>query len=287
MSYLYLVLSLLFNAMGAVAGKWFNVKNEGKIDSSPLYNLVQSISACLVFGVMFLVQFSFDVAVLPYAIGYGVGYALWMIGLINALKTGPASLTTLTVTMSLLVTVLWGFLFWGEKPDGWCIAGLVLVVASMVLCLTADKKEEKKLSLKWLGFTALSFFANASCVIVQRTQQLAFDGKHGGQLMFFATLMAVIVCLVLYLKSNKQDSGQLLKTAYFPVAAGVSNGLCNVCFLLLAVSELPAALVYPVNGVGALALVVLASALLFKEKLTAKQIAGIVLGIAATALLSL
>ena len=65
-------------------------------------------------------------------------------------------------------------------------------------------EEEKAFNIKWLFFAGLSFVTNAACGIIQRTQQMVFQGEYGNMMMAFAMLFAVIVGAILYLKSNKR-----------------------------------------------------------------------------------
>ena len=286
--YIYLILSVLTISTSSIFGTYYNRKNEGARDPSALYNFLQAASVCVCWVILYLLDFSFEAAVLPYSVLFGICFAVCNIGIICALQTGPTSLTTLFVALSLILTTVWGFFFWDAPFTLIVFIGLVLVVASIVLCLTTGKKEEKKLSFKWLVFVLMACFGNAGCSIVQRTQQTDFDGAHGKMLMAFATLFATAVCFVLYLRSDKRDTKAVARRSwYFPVLAGVCNVVLNLCVMLLALTTLPPSLVYPVIGVGELAIVMLFSLFAFRERLRWWQWLGILLGAVATVLLSI
>ena len=71
------------------------------------------------------------------------------VGRINALKHGPAALTSLLISLSLIVTTVWGFFFWNAEVTPIVIIGLILVIVSMVLCLySKGEKSEKHISAK-------------------------------------------------------------------------------------------------------------------------------------------
>lgn len=287
MPILYLVVSVFMNASSSLFGKLFNLKNAEKKETSAFYNFLLLVSVCFCWGILYAFEWSFNVNVLLYSVLFAVCYTICNVGIINALKHGPATLTSLFVSLSLILTTIWGFLFWNAKVTVPVIIGLVLVVIAIYLCLYTKDKSEKALSLKWLFFVLLAFFGNAGCTIVQRTQQVRFNGQYGSMLMLFATFFSAVVCLFAYLKSDKKDVRELLKESWWiPVFAGICNVILNVCVMLMALTILSPSLIYPVIGVGGLAVVTLFSLVVFKEKMCWWQWLGVITGMLAVLLLS-
>lgn len=287
MPYIYLVVSVFMNASSSIFGKFFSKKNEDKIDSNAFYNFLQLSSVCFLWAILYILDFSFEITVLWYAVLFAAFYTACNIGIIYALKYGPATLTSLFTGLSLIVTTIWGFIFWDAEFKITVAIGLVLVICSIILCLYSKKKAEKPFSWKWLFFALMALMGNAGCSIVQRTQQMQFQGEHGNMLMLFATFFSMLFCFTLYIKSNKQDTPIMIKNSFvFPVAAGVCNVILNVCVMLMALTTLSSSLIYPVIGVGGLAVVTLFSLFLFKEKMYWWQWLGFAIGIIAIGLLS-
>ncbi len=288
MPYFYLVASVFMSASSSVFGKIFNKKNDTKKDSTIFYNFLLMISVFIGWGILYIIDFSFDVNVLWYSVLFAICYTACNLGIINALKYGPAMLTSLFIGLSLLLTTIWGFLFWDAKITAPVVIGLVLVVCAIVLCLYTKGKEEKSVSLRWLFYVALAFFGNAGCSIVQRTQQVQYDGKHGNMLMLFAMGFCTLAYLIIYLRSNKEDTTTMIKTSWWmPVCAGICNLILNVFVMLMAVTDLSPSLIYPVIGVGGLAVVTIFSLLVFKEKMRWWQWLGVAVGMVAVLLLSI
>ena len=287
MPYVYLIVSVFLSAGASVFSKLFNCQNVGRKDSTAFYNFLFTTSVALGWGVFYVFDFSFELTVLWYAIGFGLCFTACNIGLINAMKYGSAALTSLFVSLSLILTTAWGFLFWNAEltlPVG---IGLALVVLSIVCCLYSKDKDRKGFSWKWLFFALLACFGNAACSILQRSQQIRFHGEHGSMLMLFATTISAVACLCIYLKSDKTDSLKLLKkSAYAPVFASVCNITANFLIMLIATTSLSPSLVYPVIGVGSLGVVILFSLFAFKEKIRKIQWLGLAFGAVAIALLS-
>ena len=288
MPYLYLIVSIFMNASSSVFGKIFNKQNEIKKDSTIFYNFLLMVSVCVGWGLLYVFDFSFNASVLWYSALFAICYTVCSIGIINGLKYGPAMLTSLLIGLSLLVTTIWGFIFWEAEVTVTVIIGLILVVCAITLCLYTKQKNEKTISGKWLFYITLAFFGNAGCTIVQRTQQIQYNGEHGNMLMLFATGFSALVYLFVYLKSDRKDTPIMLKTSWWtPVCAGVCNVILNVFVMLLALTDLSPSLIYPVIGVGGLSVVTVFSLFVFKEKMRWWQWLGVIVGAIATVLLSI
>ncbi len=288
MPYVYLIGSLICVASTSIFGAFYNRGTEGKKGGPALYNFLQMLAMFVCWGVIFAVDFSFEPKVLLYSLLFAGFYTLCAVSMIHALKLGSVALTSLLLQLSLIGVTIWGFIFWNVKITPLVVSGLALVVLSLWLCLYPGKRKEKKpFNVKWLICALLMFVGNAGCSIVQKHQQLAFDGKHGALLMAAATGISALVCLIGYLRSDKTDTRLILKRSWpFPVLAGASGAALNLFVILMASSTLSPSLIYPVIAVGGLMLTTAFSAFVFKEKLRWWQWAGIAVGAAATGLLS-
>ena len=293
MGYLYLVLAVLTISTSSIFGTFYNRKNEGKRSPTELYLLLQSASVFLFWALLYLIDFSFDVKVLPYAILFAIGFTVCNVGIIRALLTGPTSLTTLFVALSLIITTIYGFFAWHNLFTLLVAIGLVLVVISIFLCLFTGQKEEKKISFRWIIFVLMACFGNACCSIVQTELVKSVPEneciRYGKMLMAFATFLVLISCLVLYLLSNKKDTKVIARRSWhFPVLAGSCNVVLNFCIMMLTGNSLlPESLIFPVVGVGELVIVMLFSIFAFRERLKWWQWVGIGVGAVATVLLSI
>ena len=292
MPYFYLVASAFFCASASIFGSFFNVKNASRKDPTALYNLFFALSAFVGWGVLYGFDFSFNPKSLIYALLFAAFYAVAIFGLLKALETGPVSLTSLILQLSLIGVTAWGFFFW-DVPFTWIVGvGISLVAVAIVLCLAVPRKEgsdKKPITLRWLIYAAMAFFGNAACTIVQKTHQMDFEGNHGNMLMFFSMAMVTLMFFVLYLRSDKRDSREILKRSLlYPVLAGVCNVFLNLFIIILAgyPVEVPPSLLYPVISIGGIILTSLFSAIFLKEKLYPWQWAGIAIGGVAIALLS-
>ena len=289
MPYLYLVGSMCCSGAMNILGSYYNRKNAGLKQVSNLYTLILACSALVSWGVMYLFDFSFDPAVLPYSVGFSVLYTTSILGMIRALRHGSAALTSFVTMLSLVAVAIWGLLFWGAPLSGYVIVGLVLIIAALALCFFKGKqKTDTKLSVKWFFYAALMLVGNSGCSIVQKYQQMAFHGGHRSMLMVFASLCTVLFCLLLCARDDKSDWRVAVRQAgYFPVASGLSNVLLNLLVMWMAATTLSPSVIYPGIAIGSITLVSLVSVVLFGERLLWRQWLGLAVGAIAMVFLNL
>lgn len=291
MAYVYLALATFFSALLSIMGALFNKKNHAYKNFSMLYNFLLISCASIGWGILYATDFSFDVRVLPYSIGYSIGYAMALIGLFKALECGPVSLTSLLKSLSMITVSVWGFFFWDTPLTVYVAIGLSLVVISLLFCFIQRKGDkEKRISLRWFIFTLILFVGNGGSLVVQKYQQIAFGGAHKNMLMFFATAIAAIICLVFYLSGRKKTVfplKALKKTWWIPAVTGFGSTLLNLFILLMNDQNLSPSVIYPVMAVGAIIITTLFSVLAYKERLRRAQWIGLFVGMLALVFLNL
>lgn len=291
MPQILLISSVFLMSSLSIFVTFYNRKNASRKGASALYNYIYLITVFIGWGLLFLREPYIEWKVLPYSILFGVFFTVCQIGFISAMKTGSVTITSLINQLSLIATTVWGFFFWGEKITLCVGIGLLLVVIALYLCIctgTERNSEGNRCFGKWLIFSAMVFIGNAGCSIVQRTEQMHFNGQYGEMLMFFASGIACVFYTSVFLKSDKTDFRTIIRSSVgFPILGGVCNVLLNLFVVMLATSALSPSLIYPVLSIGAIAATSVFSALVFKEKLLSRQWIGIAVGACAVVLLSL
>lgn len=281
-----LIGSILTSATAGIFCGFFNKRAKGAAGADALYTMLVVLTATVGWFVLFAIDGEFLPEAIPYSLLFGVCYAAAQIGMVKAIACGPLSLTVLLVQFSCVLTVVWGFLFWGVTVSPRAIIGLVLASAALVCCVV-EKGESRTLSGKWLLFALLSLLGNAGCIISQRTEQIACDGRGGNMMMAFAMVIASAACIGIFGKSRKENCRHLARRLFpFPLAAGVCNLFLNLATIRMATGTLSPALIYPAIAIGTLSLNILFSVLFFGERPTARRWIGIAFGAAAVVLLS-
>ena len=272
----------------SIFGKIFHKRRESTHNASSIYTLVLILSAFVGWGVVYIFDFSFNRNTLVYSLLFALFFITAHVGTIGALGYGSAMLTSLFIGLSLLLPSVWGFFFWNSPVTPLCVLGLLLVGASIFLCSYVKKAGEKSITPRWIFYITLAVVGNAGCTIVQKHQQIDFNGTGGTMLMFFSMLFAAVIYLLIYLKNaGSEDIQPLARSWWAPAITGICNTVLNLCVILLASSELSPNLIYPVLGVGKIAMVTIFSLFIFKEEMSRTQWVGVGIGALAILLLSL
>lgn len=289
MQYVYLISCVFLVSSSSILGGFYNRKTQNEKGVTELYNLLIMLSVFLCWLILFLIKYSFDWKVVPYSILFSICFTICNFGLINALKSGSVALTSLLLQLSLLGVSVWGIIFWDSAFNAFTIVGMLLVVVSLCLCLYNKKNDDKlEINYKWLFFSLLAFIGNAGCSIVQKTQQIAFHGQYGNELMVIASGLSLVFCCIFMLFRRPEKILHIIKSCgVYPTLSGFCNFLLNMFVIFLATSSLSSSLVYPVIAVGGLILTTVFSAFVFREKMNWMQWTGVVVGVVAVGFLSL
>lgn len=289
MDYVFLCCTVVFSTCQNILCAAYNRRNEGKAGATLPYTFLLIVSAFLCWIVAFAMDGQTSADVVIYSLLFAVCFTVAHWALANALRVGPLAITSLIVQLSLIGATVWGLLFWDAAFNETVLIGLALVVLALWLCLKKDSStRQKSVSPIWLLYVVFAFSANAGCTIVQKTQQINFDGSCGAFCMLLAVGMSAVSNGVsLYGKRGTIDWECLKKNWIFPVLAGVSNGLLNLFVIFLAAGELSPGLIYPVIAVGSLSVTTICSACVFGEKMSLRQWLGIIVGAAGVLALSL
>lgn len=105
--------------------------------------------------------------------------------------------------------------------------------------------------------------------------------------MIVALLVVAVFLLALSFGSEKKAWKLCLqKGTGWMILCGVANGAVNLFVMILSAS-MPASVMFPLISAGGILATALVAKLLFREKLTVKQYAGMLLGIGAVIFLNL
>ncbi len=225
-------------------------------------------------------------------VAFGVATALAGILCMMALLTGPMSYTTLIIYSSMIIPAFSGRLFWNESVSGGQYAGMALML--LTFALSAGKnKEDSKMGLKWFLLSMGSFVCSGSIGEMQKIHQSSEHESEMGMFLVAAFTVATIFSFICYLFCVKiKDQKKIMSLSpkkpliYMVAGCGIAVALINQGNLYLS-GAMDSAIFYPVINGGSILLTVIAGILLFKERLTAKQWAGMAVGLAAIGLICL
>ncbi len=255
---------------------------------------------------------------------FGVIFSATVFFNLVALDYGPLSITNLVINFSLVVPLVYGFVFLDETITPLRVAGIGLFVVCMFLFCnpfekTADTAgtpvRKRGRMLTWILLTMASFATNGMLMVIQKNYALKTENAYALSFLLysylFATVTSVVLAGILKLARRKPGASEpaavnpateptsvpanataidgkrfWLLMGGFSLLVGVSNFVLNFAVILLA-TRMDAAIVYPVIQGGGPVIVTVVSYFLFREKLNLPKWLGVVLGCLGIVLLNL
>lgn len=204
------------------------------------------------------------------------------------MKKGSMSLYTLfLMTGGMTLPYIWGLFFLNEELTLIRTIGLVVIVLAIALSNTGAEKPDKKQMLMCI----VVFILNGGVSVVAKMHQVSplNNGVSSLDFVFWVNIFKAILCFVVLLcvkDKGKNDEcenfgiKQLLPVLF---AAAAADGISFMLQLNGAVN-LPATVLYPIITGGSIVMTSLAGVLVYKEKLSKRQWASVIICLAGTCL---
>ena len=176
-----------------------------KSNSAMSFSGASALFAIIIFLITSGGKLNFSTEILPYSIMFAVSYGIGCAFSFLSISEGPLSLTTLITSYSLVVPTVYGLLFLGEPITPLLIAGIALLLISLLLINYEKQNGERKITLKWAIFVFLAFVGNGVCSTVQKVQQLEFDGAYKSEFMIAALAIASLTLLIISVFTEKKQ----------------------------------------------------------------------------------
>ena len=216
--------------------------------------------------------------------------------LLEAMRCGSMSLTTLFSMAALLIPAVASPLFFGEEISVFQISGTGLVLLSMFLTLDVPgelrarkEKKEAGFSLRWLFFAVTAFFTGGFCAIVEKclVRSPYAEQSNTYAVMSFGVLI-LLTAGILWFRRQKMGERVTMKLGpklLLPLVIIGIGQAGNFILIIEALKRLPSSMVYGINNGARLILITVLDVLLFRQQLKKIQIAGMAVGAASLVLL--
>jgi drug/metabolite transporter (DMT)-like permease len=198
-----------------------------------------------------------------------------------SVRLNGASLSGMFGKLGILLPVLLSLLVWRDFPDPGQWAGIALAAAALALpslSVRGGKKVRERVPL----LLALLFLAMGAAEFSNKLFQ-AYAAQELSPLflsvLFASAFLASFALLIL------TGKGFGLKELLLGLAVGIPN-LFSSYFLIRALDSIKAAVAFPFFSVGSMSLIALAGVILFRERLSRFDYAGLILAACALLLLA-
>ena len=221
---------------------------------------------------------SFGVA-MALATAGGVIYVAGFLAQQWNIRVNGIVLTSVFVKMGLLVTMALSVVVFRERPGAVQIAGFIVAVAA-ILVINMEKGSTRAASIT--GLLILLACGGLSDGI-SKFYEYYCDTSLNGIILLVQFAVALVLAIV-YLRYRGQSIGK--PELLFGALVGVPNYFCSL-FLLKALETVPAVVVFPTFNIGAFLIISATGLVVFKERLSGKQLAGCGMIVAAILMLNL
>ena len=268
--------------LATVSQSWSTKAFNKSGGSSFVFNALKAGTALAMFGLMSAWGFSFSTEGLVFGVLYGSSLSLSMYAGYTALTLGPMSLTSMLVSLSVVIPVVWGVAVRGEELNGFKWAAFALLLLAL-LFMNVDKLKKTGAKgntnyVKWAFFVAVTFLANGACSILQKEYQAANPSGGSDEFMFFAMLVCTLVYLPVCLFKERGARPGLSPASWLGVFAGCMTGLSSFFTLILAGSA-NASVLFPLLSAGTLIGALLCGGIVFRERLKLGHYLAMLFGI--------
>jgi drug/metabolite transporter (DMT)-like permease len=181
----------------------------------------------------------------------------------NILKNGVVMSSTF-MKLGVLVPTILSIIVFGEHPRLMQAIGICLAVAAIIVVNSKETDENTITAPKLLVLVLLS---GGTCDAMSKIYEELGPAEYSSQFLLYTFAVAFVLCsLTALIRGQRVAREDLL----FGFLIGVPN-YYSARFLLLALSNVPAIIAYPVFSAGTIVLVGAAGVLLFREKMTRRQ----------------
>lgn len=277
---LYLILAVIAGSTKGFCGKKTSGYVNGIADSV-LMNIIRMVICCIIGVVFALVQnasFSFGGKELGIYVFSGISMAAFVISWLIAVKSGAYMLINAFTTASFIVTMVCGFLIFGESITVKQIISMVFIMAAIVFLMKYSSKIKTKITVKDFILLLVVLLSGGFTNVAQKMFTAWIPDGNNAVFNFYTfliTLFALCIYMLVVRRNAPKARLDLKKvTPYIAVMAVML--FANSYFLTAATKVMPSVMLFSLNQVLSLAAATVMASLFFKEKITATSAAGIV-----------
>lgn len=225
-----------------------------------------------------------------WGIVYGSVMSAFLLCKMQAMVTGPVSVTSFIGCSSLLVSTAFGMIYFEESVTFIQVIGVILLIFALFLTTMKGRQSDiKETERVWMIWCILFFLCSGATGIIFKLHQSSADKDNVNQMMIAAAITSMVLFLTISVivqrKTDKSLPYIAPKIWKFVIACGIVS--CGYNRLNISLSGmLPSIVFFPLFNGSVIFLSSLFAAILFHEKITKRQTAGITIGIIALILAS-
>ena len=207
----------------------------------------------------------------------GAFYAVSKTVILTGYARTSVAFMTLCHSAGMLVPCLIGHFLWNERLGLLAFLGILLTVLSAVF-LKGNGKRGTSFDLRGALCGLLVFLTSGGVMVAQKLMGLYFVGQSVSAYNLYSFLLAFLILSPVAIGTRGAEKGSFKKTALCATGSAVS--LCVISLVMTSLAgAVPSVILFPLFNGSGIILVSLGSTLVFKEKLTRKNLLGLFLGV--------
>lgn len=279
---LFLILAILSSSSLALILKHGHVKNA---NIAMLINGNYVTASLIALGfILFKYGFLYSIEALLFGSFLGILLAGTFVIYSRAISLAGTALATVSARLSVLIPVLLSIFLFGESPNIKMIFGFLLALVTLYLFYLSLKNHNNDINPAGKYFYLFAVLLGIGIIDFSlKIFEHKFLADEKGVFVFTMFFSAFIYTLIyLLIKRIKYDKS----TYRLGLILGVPNVLA-IHFLLAALGELPAIVVFPIMNIGVIVVTAAAAYMFWKEQINLYGKIALAAGIAAILLLKL
>ncbi len=281
---IFFICIVIFTVIQSSTTKIFSRIN----NDSVIFNKIKISTAFLLFALMSISGFRMHGGTALYGCIYGLLLCISMHSGYMALASGPMALTSMIVSFSVVIPIVYGLCFCGEEMSIFKASGIICFVFAIIFTNInkSNKKGKCERNFKWAIYVTATFIANGFCSVIQKMHQEQYNSGYCLEFMVFAMFICFIAFIPIHIKEFPIKKIIQAKGIIYAVLSGIANAL--VCYLTIRLAGFEnASVLFPAISAGTIICTLMAGVTVFKEKLKCNHIIAFVFGIAAVVFLKL
>lgn len=211
---------------------------------------------------------------------YGVVTAAFLLSKMQALARGDISTTVMIGCCSLVLPTILGSVFWHETiaPVQW--VGLALLLTALMMSM--DRRETRKPRPGWKGYCALFFVVSGLSGLIFKAHQNSPGKMETAEFLLIASIVSSTLLGLTAVLINRAQGAPRPKLPRVALKYALICGTCSCVYSWLNVrltGALPSVVFFPVFNGSVILGSSLAGCFCFRERLTRRQVIGLVLGL--------
>ena len=278
---IFLVLAVLASTMVSVVMRLSTGKVKNNMSMLAANYVVCTLLSAINAGGQLLTPAEALPATLGMGIINGILYLLAFLLLHYNMKRNGVVLASTFMKLGLLVSMAVSVIFFREMPGTVQWIGFAIAVGAIIL-INYERGGDTGASGGKMWLLVLLVVAGVGDAMAKVFESFG-DTAYSGQFFVYTFLTDLVACIILLVKNGEKPT---VKEIGYGLALGVPN-FFSARLLLKSIEHLPAVLVYPTVSVAIILVVTMVGLVFFKEKLKARQLAGIGAILVALVLLNL